>query len=72
MAERDLESRGAGSLLAGKQWGMSDIAMEAIRNRKLVDIASRYARELIMSDPTLTSHPHLLALIEERDKAHLE
>ena len=72
LAEKDLESRGAGSLLAGKQWGMSDIAMEAIRNRKLVDIASKYARELIISDPTLVSHPHLLALIEERDKAHLE
>lgn len=72
LAEKDLESRGAGSLLNGKQWGISDIAMEAIKNRKLVDLASHYARELIKSDPELHSHPLLAALIDQKDKAHLE
>jgi len=31
--------RGIGTLMDGKQWGMSDLAMEAIKNPKLVEIA---------------------------------
>ena len=72
LAEKDLEARGTGSLLSGKQWGMSDIAMEAIKNRKLVDTASQYAKDLIALDPELTSHPHLNAMIETKERAHLE
>ena len=72
LAEKDLESRGAGSLLSGKQWGMSDIAMEAIRNRKLVEIASKYAKDIIMIDPTLKNNPNLLAIIEQKERVHLE
>ena len=31
--------RGAGELAGGKQWGVSDIAMEALKNIKLVEAA---------------------------------
>ncbi len=72
LAEKDLETRGAGSLLSGKQWGMSDIAMEAIRNRKLVDIASKYAKDLITNDPELTLHPNLHDIIGQKERVHLE
>ena len=41
LAEYDLNQRGIGSLTSGKQWGMSDIAMEAIKNIKLVEIAKK-------------------------------
>ncbi len=36
LAEIDLDLRGSGGLNEGKQWGISDIAMEAIKNVKLV------------------------------------
>ena len=72
LAEKDLESRGAGALLTGKQWGISDIAMEAIKNRKLVDLASQYAEEIIISDPNLLSYTALANLILKKEKIHLE
>ena len=72
LAEKDLESRGAGALLTGKQWGISDIAMEAIKNRKLVDLASQYAKDIITSDPELTHYPLLANILIDKEKAHLE
>ena len=39
LAEYDLTLRGAGELVGGKQWGVSDIAMEALKNIKLVEAA---------------------------------
>lgn len=72
LAESDLEVRGAGALIGGKQWGMSDIAMEAIRNRKLVEIAKEFAVKTVSSDPELQAHPDLLQKIEGLEKVHLE
>ncbi len=72
LAEKDLESRGAGALLTGKQWGISDIAMEAIKNRKLVDLASQYAKDVIKNDPELLSHTLLANILADKEKAHLE
>ena len=36
LAEFDLAQRGAGELYGGKQWGLSDLAMQAIKNIKMV------------------------------------
>lgn len=72
LAEQDMLTRGIGALLDGKQWGISDLAMEAIKNPKLVEIARSEARSLIDSDPTLKNHKHLLEIIEEREKVHME
>ena len=72
LAEKDLESRGAGALLTGKQWGISDIAMEAIKNRKLVDLASQYAKDIIANDPDLLSYPILANMLKNKEKVHLE
>lgn len=72
LAELDMHSRGIGTLMDGKQWGMSDLAMEAIKNPKLVEVAREEARELIDNDPDLASFPDLAALIKKRDTVHME
>lgn len=72
LAEQDMMTRGIGTLADGKQWGLSDLAMEAIKNPKLVEIARYEARTLVDSDPQLLSHPELLVLIEERERIHME
>ncbi len=47
LAEYDLKFRGSGELSGGKQWGVSDIAMEALKNIKMVEAARLEAREII-------------------------
>ena len=59
LAEYDLQLRGAGELAGGKQWGVSDIAMEALKNIKLVEAARTEAAQLIAKDPDLKNHPAL-------------
>ncbi len=61
LAEYDLTLRGAGELGGGKQWGVSDIAMEALKNIKLVEAARKEAAELVRSDPELSNHSTLAA-----------
>jgi len=59
LAEMDLALRGAGDLAGVKQWGMSDLAMEAIKNIKMVEFARDEAQEIIENDPTLENFPVL-------------
>jgi ATP-dependent DNA helicase RecG len=72
LAEIDMKERGIGTLSLGKQWGVSDIAMEALQNPKLVELAGKYAKELIQKDKTLSDFPLLATLLEEREKFHME
>lgn len=73
LAEMDLNLRGAGDLLGAKQWGISDLAMHALRNIKLVEYAREEAKEIISNDPELKNHIQLKKFIEEIQKApHLE
>jgi ATP-dependent DNA helicase RecG len=73
LAEMDLNLRGAGDLLGAKQWGISDLAMHALRNIKLVEYAREEAKSIIVDDPQLESHIILKKHIEELAKApHLE
>jgi hypothetical protein len=65
-------ARGIGTLHDGKQWGLSDLAMEAIKNPKLVEVARREARLLIESDETLEQHPLLREALLEKEKVHME
>ena len=44
--EFDLTQRGAGELYGRKQWGISDLAMEGIKNIKMVETARREAHDL--------------------------
>ncbi len=72
LAEYDLNQRGIGSLISGKQWGMSDLAMEAIKNLKLVETARSKAEELVRSDNQLLNHPQLLEIVKKKEPVHLE
>lgn len=59
LAELDLAQRGTGDLLGMKQWGISDLGMEAIKNIKMVEFARNEARELIKEDSSLSKFPEL-------------
>jgi ATP-dependent DNA helicase RecG len=72
LAEQDMLTRGIGALMDGKQWGISDLAMEAIKNPKLVEIARTEARILVDDDPELKKHNELKRVIEQREKVHME
>jgi ATP-dependent DNA helicase RecG len=72
LAELDMEHRGIGTLMDGKQWGVSDLAMEAIKNPKLVEVARAEAKELIDNDPDLENYPDLAELVLKRDTVHME
>ncbi len=69
LAERDLELRGSGELYGGRQWGVSDVAMEAIKNLKMVEAAREAAKRIIDEDVSLTEHPLLAARVERIKKA---
>lgn len=61
LAEADLESRGAGSLAGARQWGVSDVGMEALKNVKLIRAAREEAQALIANDSELSKHQSLKA-----------
>ncbi len=64
LAELDLALRGAGLLSGEKQWGLSDLGMEAIKNLKMVEAARATAQKLISADPKLTKHPLLAERVQ--------
>ncbi len=73
LAEFDLKNRGAGELYGRKQWGISDLAMEAIKNLKMVEAARAEAGLVIEADPALAKHPLLAAkLAKQEEKIHFE
>lgn len=72
LAEQDLKLRGAGSLTGSMQSGLSDLAMEALKNLKLVEAARAEAAAIIAKDPTLSSHPLLRAHLSRVDTMHFE
>jgi len=47
LAEYDLKLRGSGELEGGKQWGVTDLGMEAIKNIKLVEAAREESKILV-------------------------
>lgn len=51
LSEHDLQFRGSGELYGGKQSGLSDLGMEAIRNLKLVEAARNEAKHLVENHP---------------------
>lgn len=72
LAEYDLAFRGTGDLYGNKQWGISDIGMEAIKNIKMVEAARTEAARLIADDPDLASLPDLRRHVELRGDVHFE
>ncbi|TSC61074.1 MAG: ATP-dependent DNA helicase RecG [Parcubacteria group bacterium Gr01-1014_107] len=75
LAEFDLKQRGAGELYGKKQWGITDLGMEAIKNIKMVEAARKEAREIAETDAELNKKEHLLLkekLKRQRGKLHSE
>jgi len=72
LAEEDLKQRGAGELYGRKQWGISDVGMEALQNIKMVEAARHEAQKLITKDPELTAHPMLAREVGRRGDVHFE
>lgn len=62
LAEYDLALRGSGELYGMKQWGLTDLGMEAIKNLKMVEAARKEAHDIIEADPDLSNH----SLIQEK------
>jgi len=69
LAEADLILRGAGELSGGRQWGISDIAMDALKNIKLVEAARKEAEEYVAKGKIPKD---LLTHLGEMKKVHLE
>jgi ATP-dependent DNA helicase RecG len=73
LSEFDLAQRGAGELYGRKQWGISDLAMEAIKNIKMVEAAREEAVRIIEKDPELKRFPLLRQYLESQtEKIHFE
>ncbi len=68
LAELDLAQRGAGELGGTKQWGITDLGMEAIRNIKMVSAAREEAIKLIDKDLELKNYPLLKNKTEQKTK----
>jgi len=73
LAEQDLLQRGPGELSGRKQWGISDIGMEALKNLKLVEAARTEALTLVQKDENLKKYPLLQhALFARANAVHFE
>jgi len=72
LAEMDLKLRGGGDLSGQKQWGLTDLAMQAIKNMKLVEAARKEAKEILKKNPGLKKYPKLREIIEKQDTIHFE
>lgn len=73
LAEEDLKQRGAGDLVGTRQWGVSDLAMDALKNIKMVEAARTEATNLIEKDFDLKKYPLLKKRLEQSSKPiHLE
>lgn len=62
LAEHDLNLRGAGELYGRHQSGISDIAMEAIKNPKMVEAARNEAKTLKLSE-----YPEIEKKVKEKE-----
>jgi ATP-dependent DNA helicase RecG len=73
LAELDLSLRGAGLLGGDKQWGITDLGMEALKNIKMVEAARTEAINIIQKDEDLKSHPLLSSILTTKNlKLHFE
>lgn len=73
LAELDLELRGAGLLGGDKQWGITDLGMDAIKNIKMVEAARTEALTLVASDKDLALFPLLAQTLKEKNlEIHFE
>ncbi len=73
LAEKDLEIRGPGDFIGQRQWGIPNIAMDALKDISLVEETRKEAKEILEKDSQFKRHPLLKEKLKEfRGKIHLE
>ena len=73
LAEFDLKQRGSGELYGRKQWGISDLAMEAIKNIKMVEASRTEAIQIVAEDEDFKHHPTIKNYFDTKtNKIHFE
>ncbi len=73
LAELDLALRGPGELAGTKQWGISDLGMEAIKNIKMVEAARSEASQILDKNLALEDYPLIKTIINQKNiPTHLE
>jgi len=61
-----------GCSAGAKQWGISDLAMDALKNIKMVEAAREEARLLIEQDFDLKKYPLLSKHLSQKTATHME
>lgn len=73
LAEFDLAQRGAGELYGRKQWGISDLAMEGIKNIKMVEASRLEAIKIVEEDVEFKKYPLIQDYFKtQTQKIHFE
>ncbi len=73
LSEFDLAQRGAGELYGRKQWGISDLAMEGIKNIKMVEASRTEAVKLVDEDFEFKKYPLIQEYLKnQNEKIHFE
>jgi len=72
LAEMDLSLRGSGELGGGKQWGVTDVGMEAIKNLPMVEAARNEATRMLDEDPDFIAHPRIAERLATVEGMHFE
>lgn len=72
LAEYDLQFRGPGELGGIRQWGVSDIGMEALKNIKMVEAARIESQKLLQEDPEFKKYPLISERLKTQDHFHFE
>src|SRR5712691_6766256 len=66
LATEDMNRRGVGELMGARQHGMSDAAMQALREPELLSEARQEAEALLAADRDLSKHPALAQAVVRR------
>ncbi len=66
LAEYDMQIRGMGELLGARQHGMTDLAMQSLKQPELLSEVKQEAEQLLAEDPSLSRHPALAHAVARR------
>jgi ATP-dependent DNA helicase RecG len=66
LAREDMNRRGVGQLMGARQHGISDAAMDALREPRLLDEARDEVMRLVAADPNLDQYPALQGAARRR------
>jgi hypothetical protein len=59
-------------MVGKRQSGMADIAMDALKNKQLVQKAAEAAQDIINADPDLDDHPNIKNRVKQlKETTHL-